>query len=165
MLRRVLSVVGALGGAVLLSGCTALELPLAAVTVDADGAPRVLIRPCDDNPYVAPTFSGWTGSHEDEPSQDETNTTVWETDGEWSGDTEFPLFSPPTAWGAEARGDQRLLPGHTYKFVFYDQTDDYANGVVAFTTADLGRLKRGQVWADDRAMSVEEFEEVAEESC
>ncbi|WP_327727673.1 hypothetical protein OG250_11895 [Streptomyces sp. NBC_00487] len=165
MLRRVLAVLGAVGGAVLLSGCTALELPLAAVTVDADGAPRVLIRPCEDDPYVGPTFSGWAGSSEDEPSEDETDTTVWETDGEWSGDAEFPLFSPPAAWGAKEAGEQRLLSGHTYTFVFHDQTDDYANGAVTFTTADLGRLKRGQVWADDRAMSVEEFEKVAEESC
>lgn len=67
--------------------------------------------------------------------------------------------------GAKEAGEQRLLSGHTYTFVFHDQTDDYANGAVTFTTADLGRLKRGQVWADDRAMSVEEFEKVAEESC
>ena len=34
-----------------------------------------------------------------------------------------------------------------------------------FTTDDLGRLRPGQVWADDRAMSVEEFEKLAEKSC
>ncbi|WP_371576715.1 hypothetical protein [Streptomyces sp. NBC_01314] len=165
MLKRVLAAVGATAGAVLLSGCVALELPLAAVTVDADGAPRALIRPCGDDPYEDPTLSGWAGSHEDEPSEDEADTTVWETTGEWSGAEEFALFSPPASWKAETRGEQRLLPGHAYTFIFYGQTDDSANGTVMFTTADLGRLRPGQVWADDRAMSVEEFEKLAEKSC
>ncbi|QFR03013.1 hypothetical protein F9278_35025 [Streptomyces phaeolivaceus] len=149
----------------LLSGCSAEDLPLAAVTVDAEGATRVLVRPCDDDPYEDPTLSGRPGSHEDEPSDDETDTTVWTADGEWSGDEEFPLFSPPDFWEAEARGEQRLVSGHTYRFVLYGQTDDYANGAVSFTTGDLGRLESGQVWADDRAMSAAEFEELAEGAC
>ncbi|WP_216591872.1 hypothetical protein [Streptomyces brasiliscabiei] len=165
MRRRVLAVVGAVAGAVLLSGCSAEDLPLAAVTVDADGTPRVLMRPCDDDSYEAPALSGWAGAYEDEPSDDETDTTLWAADGEWSGDREFPLFSPPGAWKAEVRGERRLRSGHAYRFVFYGQTDDYANGAVAFTTEDLGRLASGQVWADYRAMSVAEFEELASDSC
>ncbi|MDX3548048.1 hypothetical protein ACSCB1_13970 [Streptomyces europaeiscabiei] len=165
MLKRVLAVTGAAAGAVLLSGCVALELPLAAVTADADGVPLVLIRPCDDDPYEDPTLSGWAGAHEDEPSEDEADTTVWEAAGEWSGAEEFPLFSPPASWGVEAGDERRPRSGHTYRFVFYSQTDDDANGTVMFTTADLRRLKPGQVWADDRAMSLEEFEELAEKSC
>ncbi|MDX3780113.1 hypothetical protein [Streptomyces europaeiscabiei] len=67
--------------------------------------------------------------------------------------------------GVEAGDERRPRSGHTYRFVFYGQTDDDANGTVMFTTADLRRLKPGQVWADDRAMSLEEFEELAEKSC
>ena len=106
-----------------------------------------------------------TGSWEDEPSEDETDKTVWETDGAWSGDAEFPLFSPPAAWDAETRGEQRLLPGHTYAFAFYGHTDDQVNGAVTFTGSDLAKLKPGRVWADDRVMSAKEFEERTERAC
>lgn len=104
MPKRVLAVVGAAAGAVLLSGCVALELPLAAVTADTDGVPRVLIRPCADDPYEDPTLSGWAGAYEDEPSEDDADTTVWETAGEWSGAEEFPLFSPCGLVGGRGRG-------------------------------------------------------------
>ena len=102
MLKRVLAVTGATAGAVLLSGCVALELPLAAVTVDATGYP-VLIRPCETTP-TRTRRSGWAGANEDEPSEDEADTTDWETAGEWSGAEEFALFSPPASWKAETRG-------------------------------------------------------------
>ena len=154
-----------MSGAVLLSGCGPEILPLAGVTVEGDGTPRVLVRPCGDASYTGPALTGWAGSWEDEPGEDETNTTVWGTDGEWSGDAEFPLFSPPSAWGAEARGEQRLLADHTYAFVFHGHTDDRAGGSVTFTAADLARLRPGRVWADDRVMSAEEFEEQAEGAC
>ncbi|MDX2606652.1 hypothetical protein PV379_35500, partial [Streptomyces caniscabiei] len=165
MLRRVLGAAGVLAASVVLSGCSPEVLPLAAVAVDDDGTPRVLVRPCGDDTYAQPMVEGWAGSYEEKPAADEADTTVWETDGAWSGDVEFPLFSPPAAWKAEARGEQRLLPGHTYAFVFYGHTDDQANGEVSFTAADLGRLERGEVWADDRVMGADEFEELAEGAC
>ena len=165
MLRRVVAVFGALTVSVVLSGCSPEVLPLAAVTVGAGGTPRVLVRPCGDATYEAPSVAGWAGSYEDQPGSDEADTTVWETDGQWSGDVEFPLFSPPAAWEAETRGEQRLLPGHTYEFVFFGHTDDYADGAVSFTAADLGRLERGEVWADGRVMGADEFEELAEGAC
>ncbi|MFF9034816.1 hypothetical protein ACF090_05020 [Streptomyces sp. NPDC014892] len=165
MLRRVLGVVGALAAVVVLSGCGPEVLPLAAVAVDGDGTPRVLVRPCGDDTYEAPTVEGWAGSYKEKPGADEADTTVWATTGAWSGDVEFPLFSPPAAWRAEARGEQRVLPGHTYEFAFFGHTDDYANGAVSFTAADLGRLERGDVWADGRVMDAEEFEELAEGAC
>jgi hypothetical protein len=165
MLRRVVAVIGAVVVSVVLSGCGPEVLPLAAVTVDADGTPRVLVRPCGDATYEAPTVEGRAGSYEEEPGSDEADTTVWEADGEWSGDVEFPLFSPPAAWEAETRGEQRLLPGRTYEFTFYGHTDDHATGAVSFTVGDLERVGRGQVWADDRVMSAGEFEELAEGAC
>jgi hypothetical protein len=72
MLRRVLAIVGAAAGAVLLSGCGPEVLPLAGVTVDDAGSPRLLVRPCGDAAYTAPALTGWAGSWEDEPSEDET---------------------------------------------------------------------------------------------
>ncbi|MDW8808206.1 hypothetical protein P1P68_26320 [Streptomyces scabiei] len=165
MSRRALALVGAVAGAVLLSGCGPEVLPLAGVTVDGAGSPRILVRPCGDAAYTAPALTGWAGSWEDEPGEDETDTTVWETDGEWSGDAEFPLFSPPAAWDAETRGEQRVLPGHTYAFAFYAHTGDQVNGAVTFTGSDLAKLKPGRVWADGRVMSAKEFEERTERAC
>ncbi|WP_200302654.1 hypothetical protein [Streptomyces adelaidensis] len=164
MRRRVLTTVGVLTGAAVLSGCTALDLPLAAVAVDADGTPRALIRPCGDDGYRGLGLEGWPSSDEDE-----TVTTGWAVAGERSGDSQFPLFSPPGAWEAERKGDkggQRLLPGHSYRLGFgqYAGGDDH-NGTVAFTAADISGLEPGQVWADDRAMSPGEFEELAEGAC
>ncbi|WP_259407703.1 hypothetical protein [Streptomyces akebiae] len=98
------------------------------------------------------------------PGQDDTDVTLWRAEGERSGDTAFALFSPPPAWGTDAGGERRLLPDRTYQLTFTHHEDDY-NGTVAFTAGDLSGLGTGQVWADDRAMDLDEFEELAEESC
>ncbi|WP_316775188.1 hypothetical protein [Streptomyces sasae] len=39
------------------------------------------------------------------------------------------------------------------------------SGTVTFTAGYLAALQPGQVWADDRAMSLGEFEKLAEDSC
>ncbi|BBC32717.1 hypothetical protein SGFS_040110 [Streptomyces graminofaciens] len=161
MWRRMVTVVGVAAGSVMLSGCSAVDLPLAAVTVDADGVPRALIRPCGDGDYEGPQLEGWAGSDEEGDV-----TQGWKVKGERSGDAEIPLFSPPDAGRVRYRGERRLLPDHTYQLVFwrYVTTDSY-NGVVTFTAEDVAGLEHGQVWADGRAMSPEEFEELAEDSC
>ncbi|MEU0408826.1 hypothetical protein ABZ307_13595 [Streptomyces griseorubiginosus] len=80
-------------------------------------------------------------------------------------DAEFPLFSPPADWHVRPVGEQRVLPGHTYQLAFGkdEYTYEYI-GVVTFTAARWSRPKPGQVWADDRVMSLGELEELAEDS-
>lgn len=158
--RRFIGGVALVGGAVgLLSGCTAVDLPLAGVRVGANGAPYALLRPCGDDGYRTPGLDGSVGEGP--------VTTGWLVKKtKLSGDADFPLFSPPAAWGARHRGTQRLLPKHHYTLSFgHYVTGDSYNGFVTFTAADLDALKSGQVWADGRAMSLGEFEELAEDSC
>ncbi|MDV9169858.1 hypothetical protein R6V09_06865 [Streptomyces sp. W16] len=153
---------GVVVGCLLLSGCTAEDLPLAGVRLGADGAPHALIRPCGDDSYQTPSLDGWAGGIDDGPV-----TTGWDVRKEnLRGDADFPLFSPPAAWRARHRGEQRLLPKHHYslRFGHYITSDSY-NGIVDFTTEQITALKPGQVWADDKAMSLGEFEKLAEDSC
>ncbi|SNX64249.1 hypothetical protein SAMN06272735_6065 [Streptomyces sp. TLI_55] len=161
-MRRVgVAVLGAVAGALLLSGCTAVDLPLAAVRIGADGQPWALIRPCGDDSYLEPDLEGRAGRTESGAVA-----SGWSTDGEAEGDAEFPLFTPPPAWTAQPVGAQRLLSDHTYVLAFgHYVTGDSYNGIVTFTAADLATLEAGQVWADGRPMSLGEFEELAEGSC
>ncbi|MGW7410429.1 hypothetical protein ACWGI9_43345 [Streptomyces sp. NPDC054833] len=160
--RRTGAAVGVVAGALLLSGCAAVDLPLAGVRMGANGVPYALIRPCGSDSYRTPSLDGWAKGAEDGPA-----TTGWDVRKEkLSGDARFPLFSPPHAWRARHRGAQRLLPEHRYSLAFgHYVTGDSYNGVVEFTTAEIARLKPGQVWADGRAMSPGEFEKLAEDSC
>jgi hypothetical protein len=159
--RRRIAVAGVVVGVALLSGCGAVDLPLAAVRVGADGVPWALIRPCGDDSYRGPDLGDQPRGDEEAPV-----TSGWDTEGERAGDAEFPLFSPPATWKARPVGAQELLPGHDYVLAFgHYVTGDSYNGTVTFSAADLATLKPGQVWADDRAMSLGEFEELAEDSC
>ncbi|MCT9007182.1 hypothetical protein [Streptomyces rhizosphaerihabitans] len=162
MRRAGTAAAGVVAGALLLSGCGAVDLPLAGVRMGADGVPYALIRPCGDDTYRKPSLDGWAGGDGNGPA-----TTGWDVrKEELSGDAEFPLFSPPGTWRARHRGARRLLPGHHYSLGFgHYVTGDSYNGVVDFSTGDIAALKPGQVWADDRAMSLGEFEKLAEDSC
>ncbi|MEU0968529.1 hypothetical protein ABZ357_25010 [Streptomyces sp. NPDC005917] len=156
------AVLGTAAGAWLLSGCGAVDLPLAGVRLGADGTAYALIRPCGDDGYQGLWLDGWAkGAAEDGPP-----TTGWDIKGELSGDAEFPLFSPPARWRARHRGTQQLLAGHRYTLSFgHYVTGDSYNGIADFSAEDVERLKHGQVWADGRAMSLGEFEKLAEDSC
>ncbi|MFJ9631162.1 hypothetical protein ACIRU8_25970 [Streptomyces sp. NPDC101175] len=160
--RGTAAVLGTVVGALVLSGCGAVDLPLAGVRLGADGAPYALIRPCGDDSYRKPSLDGSAKSIDDGPV-----TTGWDVaKEELTGDAEFPLFSPPAAWQARHRGARRLLPAYHYSITFgHYVTGDSYNGVVTFTTEDITALEPGQVWADDKAMSLGEFEKLAEDSC
>jgi hypothetical protein len=159
MRRGFSAVAGAVLGVGLSSGCAAVDLPLAGVRVGANGMPYALLRPCGDDSYRTPGLDGSVGVGP--------VTTGWLVKKtKLSGDADFPLFSPPAAWGARHRGAQRLMPKHQYTLHFsHYVTGDSYNGVVTFTAADLDALPSGQVWADGRVMSPGEFEELAEDSC
>ncbi|MDH6453104.1 MULTISPECIES: hypothetical protein [unclassified Streptomyces] len=163
MRRGFLAVAGAVAAAGLLSGCGAQILPLVAVRVDGAGAVEVVLRPCGDDLVRGPSLTGVpTGQEESGHSA-----SGWRAPGSRRPvDAEFPLFSPPGEWHVLPVGEQRLLPGHTYQLAFGKDEYNYEyTGVVTFTAADLAALKPGQVRADDRAMSLGEFEELAEDSC
>ena len=154
------AVLGTVAGAVLLSGCGAELLSLVAVRQVAIGAPEALLRPCGDDLITGLSL---TGTHDD-PEQ---NLSGWEAKDERRGaDAEFPLFSPPAAWHATPVGKQRLVAGYAYELAFGKAEPDYDyTGTVTFTAEDLAALAPGQVWADGRAMSLGEFEKLAEDSC
>ncbi|MEU0008557.1 hypothetical protein ABZ079_30960 [Streptomyces sp. NPDC006314] len=162
MRRARVMAAGVTGGMLLLSGCTAVDLPLAGVRVGTDGTPYAVFRPCGDDGYQGPHLDGRRRGAGDGPV-----TTGWDARREGlHGDAGFPLFTPPEGWQARHRGKQELLPRHDYVLGFghYDSGDSY-NGVVEFTADQIGRLKPGQVWADGRTMSRGAFGRLAEDSC
>jgi hypothetical protein len=162
MKRAVVAVVGAVAGCLLLGGCGAEVLPLAAVRLDTDGAPLAVLRPCGDDLVQGLSLVGAPAG-----TDSGRNRSGWKVPGKRHGtDAEFPLFSPPSAWRARAIGQQRLVPDYTYELGFGKAEFNYEyTGTVTFRAADLATLKPGQVWADDRAMSLGEFEKLAEDSC
>ncbi|WP_052425120.1 hypothetical protein [Streptomyces fulvoviolaceus] len=162
MRRAGVAVAGAVGGVLLLSGCGAELLPLAAVRLDASGAPQAVLRPCGDDLIHGLSL---TGAPAEEDS--DRNLSGWKVPGERHGsDAEFPLFEPPAAWRAQAVGQQRVIPTYSYRLAFGKGESDYEyTGLVTFRAADLAALEPGHVWADGRAMSLGEFEELAEDSC
>jgi hypothetical protein len=161
MLRRVAAgVVGVVAGAMLLSGCTPIDLPLAAVRLDAKGAPEAVLRHCGDDLIEGLSLDG-------APEDSEKTLSGWWVRGKRHGtDAEFPLFSPPAKWRAKMVGKQRLVPGYTYRLAFGKAEFNYEYvGTVTFRAADLAKLKPGQVWADGRAMSRGKFEKLAAAAC
>ncbi|MEU2053720.1 hypothetical protein [Streptomyces bungoensis] len=153
---------GIVGGMLLLSGCAAVDLPLAGVRVAPDGTPYAVFRPCGDDDYQGPHLDGRPRGGADGPV-----TTGWDSRREkLRGDADFPLFAPPGRWRARHRGTQELLPRHHYVLGFgHYVTGDSYNAVAEFTTERIGRLRPGQIWADGRAMSPRAFERLADDSC
>ncbi|MGW0514889.1 hypothetical protein ACWD1W_37695 [Streptomyces olivaceoviridis] len=153
---------GIAGGMLLLSGCGAVDLPLAGVRAAPDGTPYAVFRPCGDDSYRGPDLDGRPRGAGKGPV-----TTGWDAKKEGlRGDADFPLFDPPAAWHARHRGSRHLLPRHRYvlRFGHYAGGDSY-NGVVEFTGEQIDRLKPGQVWADGRAMSLAAFDRLAADAC
>ncbi|MFE7232994.1 hypothetical protein ACFVAF_20505 [Streptomyces sp. NPDC057596] len=88
----------------------------------------------------------------------------WEAWGATNhGGVVFQLFSPPPGWRAQTFGRQALLPGRTYALTFRGSGSYLAH--VYFTADDLASLRPGQVWADDRAMSTKDFDELVDDKC
>ncbi|WP_158697171.1 hypothetical protein [Streptomyces hokutonensis] len=168
-MKRFLVAVGAVAGGVLLGGCSPAQQSLAAVRLDEDGTPVATVRLCDGDHGSRAELSSW-------PTKDAGTSEPLDQQTGWRPDfgtavevstATFPLFSPPAAWHTEATGPQRLQPGRTYAL---DVTGPRAGSdpydiVVYFTTADLNRLKPGQVWADSRAMSQDDFDDLVDDAC
>ncbi|GGW19758.1 hypothetical protein GCM10018980_24390 [Streptomyces capoamus] len=152
---------GIVGGMLLLSGCAAVDLPLAGVRAGADGTPYAVFRPCGDDGYRGPYLEERSRGDGAGPA------TGWESKKQGlHGDAEFPLFDPPAKWGARHRGTRRLLARHHYRLGFgHYVTGDSYNAFVEFTGERIRRLRPGQVWADGRVMSPRAFERLAADSC
>lgn len=162
MRRGVGAVAGVVGGVLLLTGCGAIDLPLAAVRLGADGVPHALIRPCGDDRIQGLSLTGTKardGSGKDLSGW-------WVRGKRRTGDAGFPLFSPLAEWRAHHTGTQRLVADYTYQLGFMKGEFNYEySPTLTFRAADLAKLRPGQVWADDRVMSLGEFEKLAEDSC
>ncbi|MGW3101731.1 hypothetical protein [Streptomyces sp. NPDC001100] len=158
--RGAAAVLGTVAGALVLSGCGAEIRPLVAVQRDARGGFTAVVRPCGEDKITGLSLFGTHGDPEK-------NLSGWDAKDDRRGaDARFPLFSPPAVWHATPVGPQRVVPGYTYELAFGKAEPDYEyTGTVTFTAKDLSALKPGQVWADDKAMSLGEFEKLAENSC
>ncbi len=166
MRRSLLAVVGAVAGVALLSGCGAEILPLAAVHRDSDGHLKALLRPCGDDRIYGLGLRATPTDEEAADADPERNFSGWEAHGQRTlTDADFPLFSPPAAWRSRPVGAQELTEEYTYTLGFGKDGEPYYSGLVKFRAADIERLRPGRVWADDRAMTLGEFEELAEDSC
>ncbi|MFJ9247129.1 hypothetical protein [Streptomyces sp. NPDC101776] len=175
MRRVVVAVVGAAAGVGLLSGCSPARLPLAAAWLGTDGQPVALVKPCGHDRAGDIDLGSWT---EEETADGVSGTaespslgTGWRTPlvgppMEPFGTTTFPLFEPPRSWRTEATGPQMLAPGRTYSLTFkvYGTGVEYT-GDLYFTAKDLTSLRPGQVWADDRAMSRDDFDDLVDDKC
>ncbi|MFD9003939.1 hypothetical protein ACFV0T_23750 [Streptomyces sp. NPDC059582] len=165
--RLAAALAGTIGALALLSGCGAELRPLAAVYLDASGGPWALVRPCGDDLVQGLGLRGTPAAAADDEPDSASGLSGWRVPGERHiADAAFPLFSPPAAWRARPAGRQRLVPGYTYELGFMKAEYNYEyTGLVTFRAADLRRLGPGRVWAEDRAMSLGEFERLAEDSC
>ncbi|MFF4274812.1 hypothetical protein [Streptomyces sp. NPDC001536] len=164
MRRTGFAVVGVLAGGVLLGGCSPAMLSLAAVSLGEDGEPVVTVRPCGDDRVDSLTLDGIPGER---PVSYDPHRTAWQARSDAGiGDVTFPLFAPPRSWGVRPQGAQRLTPGYGY----WLESGPTGGGfpyrvVVSFTTEELAGLGPGEVWADGRAMSRGEFEELVGDVC
>ncbi|WP_460068079.1 hypothetical protein [Streptomyces sp. YKOK-I1] len=164
----------------LLSGCSPADLPLVAVWTGTDGKPVAEVRLCAGDQASDVTLHSW-GEHEyddagigdDEPSATPSSTmgsgvedSGWMARVPVRGSTSFPLFSPPPTWQVETTGPQALLPGRTYALTFTGPRGwDPYDGHVYFTADDLASLGPGQVWAHERAMNRNAFDELVDDKC
>ncbi|MEU6878801.1 hypothetical protein [Streptomyces sp. NPDC046712] len=162
----------------LATGCSPELRPLAAVYVDEKGTAHALLRACDDDGLVRgpelrgtvlPDTEGATsdesGGAAPEASQPEEPWIGWDTRGPHKA-ADFPLFAPPSAWGAETRGPQALQPGYTYELAFADPDDAYVySASVTFDAGQLARVPSGEVLTLRGTMSKEAFEKLARKAC
>ncbi|MFI6548365.1 hypothetical protein ACIBO9_34500 [Streptomyces prunicolor] len=175
MKRVVGAVVGVAAGVGLLSACSPAQLPLAAAWLGTDGQPVVLVKPCGHDRAGDIDLGSWTeeemadaasGTAESPDSETGWRTPLIGPPMEPFGTTTFPLFEPPRSWRTEATGPQKLAPGRTYSLTFKVLgTGVKYTGDLYFTEKDLTSLRPGQVWADDRAMSRDDFDDLVDDSC
>ena len=167
---------GVAAGVGLLSACSPPQLSLAAAWLDSAGRPVALVKPCGHDRAATIDLNSWTEEEmadgASETPEDPDSDTSWGTPlvgppGERFGTTTFPLFEPPRSWRTEAVGPQTLAPDRTYylEFKVIDGPGVKYTGVLSFTAKDLTSLRPGQVWADYRAMSRDDFDDLVDHEC
>lgn len=170
-MRRVCGAACLVLGLVAVSGCSPADLPLIAVRNGGDGQPVVELRPCEEGETLSGMRLGsWSPEEGKADTEDPDGDRARQADSGWEtgeaknhGSAVFPLFSPPPKWRTQAYGRQALLPGRTYSLSFRGSGSYTAH--VYFSADDLASLRPDQVWADDRAMSTEDFAELVEDTC
>lgn len=178
MRLRLVTAAGVVVGGVLLSSCSPAQLPLAATWSGPDGEPVVMLRPCEDDHATDLRLLSWAEDafvHDGVEVRDNpTSTASPGSDTAWraasdveTGPTTFPLFSPPPDWQVESTGPQVMQPARTYSLSFVGARKGWSpyDGSLFFTADDLASLRPGQVWADGRAMSREDFDALVNDTC
>ncbi|MFD0394890.1 hypothetical protein ACFQ3Z_32120 [Streptomyces nogalater] len=100
---------GIAGGMLVLSGCSAVELPLAGVRAAPDGTPYAVLRPCGGDDYGNPSLDGWPRGANDGPV-----TTGWDVRKEGlRGAADFPCSCRPPAGPPGTGARSGCCPGTT----------------------------------------------------
>ncbi|MGW0082658.1 hypothetical protein [Streptomyces sp. NPDC003393] len=152
-----------------LASCSPPQRELVGVRPTADGGAIALLRPCGEDRVASVDVLGSVIS--DDPEDPVEDLTSWEVRSPRSarGPEGIRLFHTPDGWMGDPAplGDQRLKATHSYSVDFVVASGGRVGyrGVVHFTPADLARLEPGQVWAGDRAMTVEEFRKHTDQEC
>lgn len=154
-----LTTAAACAAGLVLTGCfnaiTVTDAGRLGVTVDASGAPVLLVMLCEKSrPYVQ-LVEGRKGS--DPESKANVERGEWSTDTTYRGVQKLTLAAPEAMWtttkspGALASDVLLIADGGTAE-------DDTASLVpVDFTPADLATLRPGQVLAGGKTVSLDAF--------
>lgn len=153
-----------------LTSCTPPQRGLIGIRPTVDSGAIASLRPCGEDRVASVDVLG--AVIRDNPEGPSEDLTSWQVRSPRSvqGPEEIELFHTPDGWTGDPAplGDQRLKATHSYSVDFIVASGGGGvsyRGVVYFTAADLARLERGQVWADGRAMTVEEFRKHTDQEC
>ncbi|WP_435221860.1 hypothetical protein [Streptomyces sp. Tue6028] len=152
-----------------LASCSPPERELIGIRPTAESGAIASLRPCGEDRVASIEVLG--SVIRDNPDGPVEDLTSWRVRSPRSvqGPEEIQLFHTPDGWIGDPTplGDQRLEVTHGYSVDFIVASGGVVSyrGVVYFTTADLARLERGQVWVSDRPMTVEEFLKHADQEC
>jgi len=139
------------GPLMLLAGCTVPLGAVAAVSVNAEGEPVGIIQVCRDRIDGATLYI---------TEDDKLGT--WTSSPPATGTTSWPLATGGNGWTV---GDPlvKLRPGLTYALYGWTNDNSSSAQAVEFTTADLERLRPGQVryWAGDENASDDGYKTVS----
>ncbi|MFD4973228.1 hypothetical protein [Streptomyces sp. NPDC058424] len=148
-----------------LAGCTPPEYPAIAVYPTSGGGISAVLHPCGDDrigrvrlvrlgdgPDGGPGLQSWSLNPPESTK----------------GEVDISILRRPEGWTGSMTPATEISKGRDYAMEFVvgraDGTAKY-RGVVAFSAADLARLKDGEVWTDLKPMTLEEFRKQADGRC
>jgi hypothetical protein len=167
-MRALLLVATSLLAALTLTACSAEQVGLVGVGVDAEGSPVAVMTSCE-GPAVAISLSSVsTKAAPQETGRDEL--ALDNPSPSMEDPAAVPLADPPPPW-SDTTGDMpdELDPERRYEVRAWPDEPSMTLGAVTFTAADLERLAVGDVYftdeGGDRIASAAEFVETGLERC